>query len=360
MASSYSINSFKALCVIVMVMLLYGNKSKITAILVVEPVWDTSVNDGNPCFLNISPSATTLLWGSSDRVCSLHVTALQGVHITVQILGNNHDLSAAESSFLYIERVNGSDYCSNKYVVFREEETLGCSAIFVHTDIQIVVQGNIGVFISDIPVLEPLPPCVDERMMNQTGVEVNYHESFCKNGVGCKEKFTCQFARNCRISFDMNCNAILGPNEVTFQYGNSKIGHAQKAMIVYPIDLVDLNLAENDIIEIHPKSFQRLTNLLTLSLDGNKLVKPNLGLFEGLPNLIRLTMNSNTLIALENGNQLTEMTTDVSLTQLQYLGLNNNKLQSLPDELFQNMINLKILDLGTNHIMQLDEGLFLV
>ena len=254
MASSYSINSFKALSVIVMVMLLYGNKSKITATLVVEPLWDTSINDGSPCFVNISHSAT-FLWGSSNSVCSLHVTALQGVHITVQILGN--DLFAAESSsFLYIERHSGSNYCSNKYVVFKEEETLGCSAIFVHTDIQIVVQGNIGVFISDIPVLEPLPPCLDERMMNQTGVEVNHHESFCKNGVGYKEKFTCQFARNCRISFDMNCNAILGPNEVMFQCGNSKIGHAQNTMIVYPIDLVDLNLAENNIIEIRPKVFK--------------------------------------------------------------------------------------------------------
>ena len=93
-------------------------------------------------------------------------------------------------------------------------------------------------------------------------------------------------------------------------------------------------------------------------MDGNKLVKLKLGLFEGLPNLKRLTMNSNTLVALENENQLTKMTTGVSLAQLQYFGLNNNMLQSLPDELFQNMINLKIMDLGTNHIMQLDEGLF--
>ena len=114
-----------------------------------------------------------------------------------------------------------------------------------------------------------------------------------------------------------------------------------------------LELSGSSITELKPGDFDNLTNLRGLGLVDTQLSSLPEDIFEYLINL--------ELFGLGNNTQLSSLPEDIfeNLTNLRTLGLvNNTQLSSLPDGLFENLTNLRMLILSGNQLSSLPEGLF--
>ena len=210
--------------------MLHGRKA--TGRLHVEPLWDNSSVGVYECFLNTT-EGTIYFGGSPYYTCRIQVRAEQGVQVLLQIPGRNH---CTEPSFLYVERIGVMERCPNKYVAFWEENE-PCSSVFVHRNLEIVLTGNISVFISGVSAIETLPPC-PEFQQNVTEMEAICQLSYCKNVREYNEKFTCQ----ADFSFDYcRIATILNPYEVEFYCNNATVSYTYKAMIDYTENIVKLD-----------------------------------------------------------------------------------------------------------------------
>ena len=207
----------------------------------VEPLWDVSRNDTDACLV-ITSGNETMYRGSSSHLCNLNVTATKGNILLLEIQGTDQ---SNKPSYLYVKRVGESLECPNKYVTFTENmET--CSAVFIHRDIEIVLQGDISVSVSSIPVMEAIPLC-PELEWDTVGSEVS-QTSVCKNVKGFDDIVKCESYDNseCKIKFKTDCDTILGPNEVVYQCNDGLQTHTD--MIVYSLQITSLELSWNNLI----------------------------------------------------------------------------------------------------------------
>ena len=165
--------------------------------LLVEPQWDVSRNDTDACLV-IATGNVTLFRGSASHSCSLNVMAAQQDLILLEIQGTDNSV---EPSYLYVERVGELEECPNKYVAFTEE-TEPCSAVFIHSDLEIVLQGYISVSVRSIPMMGTSPVCPE---FEQDTAESRVSEtSVCKNVKGYSDIVTCTSYyddNECRIYF---------------------------------------------------------------------------------------------------------------------------------------------------------------
>jgi len=120
----------------------------------------------------------------------------------------------------------------------------------------------------------------------------------------------------------------------------------------FPKDIKRIRLERNNITEIAPYAFQGLRRLQRIDLSNNNLHRiDSLAFFGGLQSLNSLILYSNKL---EN---LPENVFD-ELAQLQLLLLNANSLQTIPRNLFRALANLNLLSLYDNNIDTLPSGTF--
>nr|BAI66966.1 variable lymphocyte receptor B [Eptatretus burgeri] len=98
-----------------------------------------------------------------------------------------------------------------------------------------------------------------------------------------------------------------------------------------------------------PSGFPSSTTILYLH--NNKLQSIPDGVFDKLTQLTKLNLENNKLHSLPNG-------VFDKLTQLQKLWLHNNKLQSLPDRVFDKLTSLTYLVLHTNQLKSVPDGIF--
>jgi hypothetical protein len=116
--------------------------------------------------------------------------------------------------------------------------------------------------------------------------------------------------------------------------------------INYAKNLQNLNLSNNQLTNIAPKTFEGLTSLNYLFIDNNQLtiIKPKT--FEGLINLKSLGLANNKITnlgpAIFNG-----------LTRLDYLSLANNHLKNIAPKAFVGLTNLQCLALDGNRLTSL-------
>ncbi|VDN27596.1 unnamed protein product [Gongylonema pulchrum] len=103
-----------------------------------------------------------------------------------------------------------------------------------------------------------------------------------------------------------------------------------------------LKLCHNNLTNLSKNSFRGgpSWNLKELYLNGNPLKELNI--FDELPNLEKLVLDEVT------GLDFQETFSGHSLKHLKYLSLQNCNLTSLPDDIFQGMINLEYLSLSGN------------
>ena len=345
--------------------------------LVFEPLWDMtdSLNGTDQCFIEQNAMDGTVLFrGSSDRLCSLQVTATQGSHIQLQVLGNTND--SIGSSFLYVESLGNLNVCLNKYIVF-EDQSKECMSILSHSTVLVVLIGVSDVFVRSIPIMEILPECPE---LNTSRHDQNVsHTSICNSIKGYNSKIDCvpSIGSDCRLNFqaDNNCQAILGRREVTYQCTEHSPLQNHADLIVYSSKVTVLDLSSNKLAQIHANSFVGLGTLGTLYLRNNNLSYQSLssGLFENLNDLEFLNLADNMFsilptfrdltnlqeLYLEN-NVITDLTDDLflGLHKLRILSISSNLLTSITGGVFQDLVNLEELRLNENNISKLSENSF--
>uniref|UniRef100_A0A3Q3X4F6 LRRCT domain-containing protein n=1 Tax=Mola mola TaxID=94237 RepID=A0A3Q3X4F6_MOLML len=116
-----------------------------------------------------------------------------------------------------------------------------------------------------------------------------------------------------------------------------------------------LLLHGNKLETLTPDMFEGLVNLLQLDLSQNNLGKLSSDAFNGLNKLLSLNLGRNFIKKLPP-------TIFSSLTELKQLGelfLNDNKLQSLPDNIFHGLGQLLLIDLKCNQLKSLTGDIFL-
>ena len=144
----------------------------------------------------------------------------------------------------------------------------------------------------------------------------------------------------------------------------------ERRMIIYPDNLVILDLSYNKITSFHPSSFLGLHDLRILYLSTNMLETIMGNAFRGLDNLEELRLSNNRLVYIHPDafNRLYELNVlYVSFNQLKVLQqqlfldlvglvelyLHNNILYTLPENIFSNLTNLDVLSLSYNWLVTL-------
>ncbi|XP_046584138.1 slit homolog 1 protein-like [Haliotis rubra] len=114
--------------------------------------------------------------------------------------------------------------------------------------------------------------------------------------------------------------------------------------------LTELSLGNNNIQTIQPDTFAGLSSLETLNLNSNKLTALPPGLFEGLGNLSSILITNNKIVSIEGAFQ--------NLSNVKRMDLGNNRIDELTDNTFQGMKNLVYLMMPNNKIKKISSNCF--
>ena len=112
---------------------------------------------------------------------------------------------------------------------------------------------------------------------------------------------------------------------------------------VFPVSLEVLRLEGNKLVRVKDDTFEDLSNLIELDLAENEIMKIDGGAFSDLHSLERLFLNDNKL------DELSQETWE-GLVNLNELWLSNNNLVAIPDDGFRHLATLRKLYLANNRI----------
>ena len=115
--------------------------------------------------------------------------------------------------------------------------------------------------------------------------------------------------------------------------------------------LTDLNMKGN-LVYSFPGPFYGFEHLKTLDLGKNYCNNITEASFENMPNLRKLNLSSNYLG--QSINSTITMLPFKNQQKLTHLDLSNNKLRSLPKNIFSNLLNLKYLYLSENRLSKIN------
>ena len=244
--------------------------------------------------------------------------------------------------FLLAERKGELPNCKNRYVVIKYG-SVPCTSIFRHPDLQLSLQGNVSVKISEIPVDSSVPLCPVNGINEQLFPDITLCVSEEFN-----HQITCTLSskRVCSFEFPANCNASLGHRYVEFQCQDNDVVSKTSYRIVYPSGTITLNLKKHNIININENHFQNLDLLKQLILDNNKLSFLPPAVFHNLKYLNYLSLRRNLFVTLD-------VALFKSLERLTRLRLHNNELEKLPVNIFDNLSSLNEIDLGQNNLVEI-------
>ncbi|XP_077405159.1 TLR4 interactor with leucine rich repeats [Vanacampus margaritifer] len=138
---------------------------------------------------------------------------------------------------------------------------------------------------------------------------------------------------------------------LVFSLGGNFIGNISAVDLGRFIGLVRLDLQFNQILNIHPKAFEKLYHLEELYLGHNHLSDIQDGTLQPLKKLTVLYLNNNSIIEITPG-------LFSSLDHLVKLRLDGNKIPNLPDSLFKDLDNLRHLHLESNQLHHIHRNAF--
>lgn len=121
--------------------------------------------------------------------------------------------------------------------------------------------------------------------------------------------------------------------------------------LIKHIELRFLNLSENCISYVSPKSFWGLENLLGLDLSHNSIVALSVGSFAGLTNLQYLSMQGNQISRLETGFLL-------GLHSLPVLDMSHLEVEIIDECAFSMAKELKTINLKGNNLLRVKRNAF--
>ena len=363
--------------------------------LTVIPSWNIRQNGSHPCNLSKDSQNVITFTGDSFETCEVKLISSNN---TATLLKLSEETSPA--TLLYAERQGDLLNCQNRFLVITD--VIPCSIVFWHWEIQLFLKGNTSFFISEIPVSQssslcPKPVDVQEHDVKHRVSQTNIcHIKEFNHSVSCTRfpDKSCVF-----YDFPYNCDAILNDIEVLFKCYDDSTYSNYTALLMYPADVLSLDLEEQNIVKIHespfrrlhnlkvlelgynklsiidPHSFQELDTLTFLSLRGNHLSTLDGSLFQSSQNLKTLKLDYNKLsfvdpktfqeldtllFLLLSGNRLVTLHVDLfsKLDMLQTLYLDANDIDNLPLGIFQNLVSLRELYLDSNNLIFLHQDLF--
>ena len=381
--------------------LILSNKT-VVAELTIIPLWNitagvaTNQTDSSSCHLTIdsNPQGVVKFTGKTAETCIVQLTTSNGTAALMQI---------PPGVLFYAERQENVLECPMKYISFTSDEP--CVFVSWYPKLQLFLQrdndNGSSIFIASIPGNKSVPACPkDANDMKQHASRVS-QTNLCHT-YEYNHLYSCNLSPDytCSYKFPANCNVTLGNRDVDFQCLDEHIHSNHKALIIYPIGVINLNLTQISIIVIHENSFanlnflkklilddnklsylsplvlQHLTSLQYLSLERNHFETFDTGLFKHLITLNELSLIGNNLRSLPNGlfsglrnlkrlmlnkTQLNSLDENVftEAKRLTYLSLRDNNLTQVPSKLFRELKDLEYLDLSENHhLNSLDETIF--
>ena len=346
------------------------NDTLVASQLILSPQWDDEIQS---CSLEENRRDGRVLFrGTSEHFCNLQVVSLEGAYIHLQPLLDSKNNSLGHP-LMYIERNQNLSFCENKYLVFEEQNEV-CNLIFVHTNIQIILQGNARILLAAIPSLNLSIQCPESNTQLINNDKKVNQTTYCKNVKGFMKKITCgpSYFDTCNLNVNEACKVTVSQRKVIYQCNNLTV---PPAIIIYTPRITGLNLENKGIIEIKSKSFLGLRDLQILNLYNNDLRSLDGELFVGLKNLYGLRLSNNKLSSLPpeifkdlmnleklflRDNQIKDIPERlfVGVNKLTLLSFVNNRLANLPMRIFQNLTNLQSLYLNDNMLSVLHEDLF--
>ena len=315
---------------------------------------------------------SVIVHGSPQHLCNWKVSMLQGSSLFLQFF-DKENFKSNQSDFLYIEQGGEIGPCESRYISI-DIHSYPCNVGFRDTNVTIYLQGNLSISISETPtnmLPSGLPSnCQDTQMEVFLKPNVTSNDCYNKNGydsiiicVSSNASVTASYKNTeCSLHFPSQCNATLGNREVFLECSSNKhlpdnnylpLGsiYTYRAMLIYPINTVSLNLSGNRIHKIEAGALQELNQLQHLYLGDNQLNEIDQHLFTNLATLVILDITSNHLKILKSG-----IFSD--LRNLVELKLSNNHINHLEIGVFQNLIKLQNLSLAVNELSALHPEIF--
>ncbi len=303
----------------------WNNNSEYTKAALCHLTWD-------------SRNKSILTVNNSDTICSLDITTTE-LGIVVKI-----PRWVSPGTFVYAELIGGLLDCQNKYVDITADEP--CGVVFSHSKLKLFAKGNTNVQISDISLKGSLNECqnsIEEHpaLSNMTVCPTNEF----KRTISCFSSL----GQVCSFELLSNCYVILGNRNVKFNCPENNTQPSHKALIIYPDHIMELRLSGQDIAEINEDAFISVTITLTLNVSHNKILKLHRRAFNGLKKVTTLSLQ---------GNQIDTLDAHIfdGMFELSEIDLSENSLSTLANGLFRGL-NLLILNLNYNRLI-LDTNLF--
>ncbi|XP_072043266.1 uncharacterized protein [Amphiura filiformis] len=314
----------------------------VTEGLEVTSLWDEDINNNitQPCYMdNTNPDRVTVS-GSLQQTCSLQISAAQEHQIQIQVTNVN-----SENDVYYVERFTDTQDCPNRYLTIQGGSE-GCSTVFQADTVQVNLQSNSSLLISEQGT-GSAEECTKTSPQDCASVTSYSNQSTCTFEWSVLKNETGQ----CRVNFTSGCNVTISKGEAAFQCMDSDTLAKNTSMLIYPLEITELNLTSNRIINIDVNAFANLANLQGLYLYNNTLVTLQPGVFNGLTNLQWLLLNSTNMESVSE---------DLfkGLVNLKRLDLSRNKLSELPVRLIRDLVNLEVIILDDNLLSSLHEHFF--
>ena len=319
----------------------------------IVPLWIEDDNITELCTITLnSDHRVASFHGTAYETCSLEVTAEPDHRIRIEM-----PTAFSDHDFLYVEKLGDVIYCPFQYIVIVGDPE-DCSTIFGHEHLQLNLQSNERILLSEIQASTANNEC--PKFDQNVAIGSSKTTQIC-NLKGYQNFTTCDIEWGgflnttglCRFEFPPEgCNVSISKNEVTFICLEPDSLHSGNvSLLLYPDELTELDLSSNNIANISADSFANLYNLQGLYLNSNPLISLQLGVFDNLHNLKFLLLN---------GSKLESVGKDLftNLGMLTHLFLSENMLDSLPNELLKNLLNLEVLLLDKNLLNTLNSDFF--
>ena len=341
----------------------------------------------------LDSQSTLTIYGDVSWLCDLHINPVSSSQILLSVVAGN----ITSTDYMYVERMEQLDMCSNRYVAFMELLQQPCKANFGNAVIQLHFHGDIAVGIHNVMIEDHPFGCPEDVTHEDMVGALGGQPSDCKQVKGFGSVIKCVRTNHqwwvfhetwwqwdskptsrCDVQCPNNCSCMLTDRQVLSNclHDIQDLGKTFSGFVLFPSDISCLDLSNNGIsaltmetfmsigkdIRYFDLSFNFLTTLPSGSLDYlfniiyldfsyNSLIMLDSELFVNLHSLNSLFLQFNALVKLDVG-------MFANLHSLTYLSLSSNSLATLHAGVFAKLHKLTVLYLYNNALLTLDAGVF--
>lgn len=156
-------------------------------------------------------------------------------------------------------------------------------------------------------------------------------------------------------------NALRNFNDLSYlNMGYNTITEIpENIFTIWGSQLQTILLRNNKITHLHLGSFNGLDQIKEISLSFNDITITNPYVFENVSQTLKILELSFAVFPARSLESIDPLEALSPLTELMWLGLDNNNLKALSNESFAGMKELSYINLGFNHLKNIPQGLFI-